>query len=53
MQSMQPIFSFFWVLGRGKKGDFFFFFPMGGGGPVIHPWNGRDNHVAIYLIVRR
>jgi hypothetical protein len=25
MQSVQPIFSFFWVLGRGGKGDFFFF----------------------------
>ncbi len=52
MQSVLPIFSFFWVLGRGGKGEIFSF-SIGGGGPVIHPWNGGDNHVAIYLIVRR
>jgi len=52
MQSMQPIFSFFEVLGRGGKGEFFFF-SIGGGGPIIHPWNEGDNHVTIYLIVRR
>jgi len=53
MQSVQPIFSFF--LGFGERGERenFFLFSIGGGGPVIHPWNGGDNHVAIYLIVRR
>jgi hypothetical protein len=30
----------------------FFLLFIGGGGPVIHPWNGGDNHVAIYLIIR-
>jgi hypothetical protein len=39
-------------LGREGKGEIFSFF-IGGGGLVIHPWNGRDNHVAIYLIVKR
>jgi len=31
MQSVQPIFSFFWVLGRGGKGEFFSFFYWGWG----------------------
>jgi len=31
MQSVQPIFSFFKVLGRGGKGEFFFFFLLGCG----------------------
>ncbi len=52
MQSVQPIFSFFWVLGKRGKGEIFSFFYWGWG-LVIHPWNGGDNHVAIYLIVRR
>ncbi len=33
MQSVQPIFSFFWVLGRGGKGRNFFFFQLGVGVP--------------------
>ncbi len=31
MQSMQPNFSFFWVLGRGGKGEIFSFFYWGWG----------------------
>ncbi len=31
MQSVQPIFSFFWVLGRGGKGEKFSFFYWGWG----------------------
>jgi len=46
MQSVQLIFSFFGFWGEGER-DNFFLFSIGGGGPVIHPWNGRDNHVAV------
>jgi hypothetical protein len=35
MQSMQPIFSFFWVLGIGGKGEIFSFFYWGWGS--CHP----------------
>jgi hypothetical protein len=52
MQSVQPIFSFFGFWGEGER-EKFFLFSIGGGGPIIHPWNGGDNHVAIYLIIRR
>jgi hypothetical protein len=47
--------NFFLFLGFGERGkrEKFFLFSIGGGGPLIHPWNGGDNHVAIYLIVRR
>ncbi len=52
MQSVQPSFSFFGFWGEGERENFFLF-SIGGGGPVIHPWNGGDNHVAIYFIVKR
>jgi hypothetical protein len=39
MQWVQLIFSFFGFWGKGKRENFFLFF-IGGGGPVIHPWNG-------------
>jgi len=45
-------FPFFGFWGERERENFFLF-SMGGEGPVIHPWNGGDNHVAIYLIVRR
>jgi hypothetical protein len=45
-------FVFFWFWGEGERENFLIF-SIGGGGPVIHPWNGGDNHVAIYLIIRR
>jgi hypothetical protein len=52
MQSLRPIFFFFGFWGEGERENFFLF-SIGGGGPVIHPWHVGDNHVAIYLIVRR
>jgi hypothetical protein len=40
MQSMQPSFSFFGFWGEGEREIFYYFFSIGGGGLVIHPWNG-------------
>jgi hypothetical protein len=43
MQSVRPIFFFFGFWGEGER-EIFFLFPIGGGGPVIHPWDpGRKN----------
>jgi hypothetical protein len=44
MQLVRPIFFFFGFWGEGERENFLFF---------LQPWHGGDNHVAIYLIVRR
>jgi hypothetical protein len=47
-------FFLFWVLGKGGKGNLFFLFFFYWGWGSRHPsMEWKNNHVAIYLIVRR